>query len=153
MSETALQLHEKAFIEAFVAPRWRDRYRTKGGIPREDLSHKLEGRLDPRRIVPVDDVPPFQDVLEVFGAKPSSATCVFFSQMSDLEGLEWPLQSLVQGQIPAQWPQVYHEEDTIFSIEPGRLALFWPEAPATRFICVADPAARERIRKRFARSK
>jgi len=151
MPETALQRHEAAFIESFIAKRWRDRYRAKRGIPREDLSHTLEGRLDPSVVVQVNNVPALEELASLFERLPSD--CVFISGVTRLDGPEYPVAKLLRGEAPTQWPDGTYREDTIVSIDPGRFAIFFPEPPGLRFICVADPAARAKIAKRFGTGK
>lgn len=105
---------QAAFIESFVAPHRRDRYRHLGGVPNEKLAHDLEHDLDPRFVVEVPG-PARVAVGAILEALTTQRQCHCISRWFE-QCDAVPIADAVDA-----------PDDTLCLVEPGRLAYYIPE--------------------------
>ena len=123
-----LHLHETAFVDSFILPERRERYRLKLASPQnrrrfvDRLNHCCD--IDPRYARLLDGGDDAVDALRRHGA---STDCYVISSAMEIDGRTLPLAEAVSLAPLYGW-------GTIASCIPGRLAYYYDEGGARRMI-------------------
>jgi hypothetical protein len=121
---------EESTIRAFIAPHRRPRWLMSLGSAKrrqrflDCLNHCAD--LDPRYARPLPSNANVVGLLQSYGAP---QTCYVLSNTAALDGREMPLDEAVEGAAMGGW-------GTIISCIPGRLAYYYDECGARRFLLV-----------------
>lgn len=123
--------HERAFVEAFIAPDRRERYllHLASSKNRRKILDRLNHHLDLRKGIASEltaDLTPDSLVAEL-KRRGIPARCHIIADASDEDGQELPLEDAVS-------LALMHPFGVILCCVPGRLALYKPESPASLYL-------------------